>query len=69
MKLESVKKHEELKQHKDAEAAQHASARPHHAPMELAIQTMERSEVKQMKRLFNTAFYLVEAVCCQCSFV
>ena len=61
MKLESVKKHKESRQHKDAEAAQRASARPHRAPMELAIQTMERSEVGQMKRLFNTVFYLVEA--------
>ena len=47
--------------HKDAEAAQRASARPHRAPMELTIQTMERSEVEQMERLFNTGFYLVEA--------
>ena len=42
------------RQHKDAEAAQCTSARPHCAPM-------ERSEVEQMKRLFNTGFYLVEA--------
>ena len=61
MKLESVKKHEESRQHKDAKAAQRASARPHRTPMELTIQTMERSEVKQMKRLFNAGFYLVEA--------
>ena len=61
MKLESVKKHTESRQHKDAEAAQRTSARPHRTPMELAVQTMEQSEVEQMKCLFNTGFYLVEA--------
>ena len=63
MKLESVKKHEQSRPHKDAEAAQHASARPYCVPMELAIQTMEQNEVEQMKHLFNTAFYLMEAEC------
>ena len=59
MKLESVKKHELSRQNKDSEAAQHARARPDRAPMELALQTMERDELEQMKRLFNTVFYLV----------
>lgn len=61
MKLESVKKHELSRQHKDAEAAHRAHVQPDHAPMELAIQKMEKEEVEQMKSLFNTAFYLVAA--------
>ena len=61
MKLESIKKHELSRQHKDSEAAQRARSRPDRAPMELALQTMERGELEQMKRLFNTAFYLVVA--------
>ena len=61
MKLESVKKHEGSRQHKDSEAAQRARSRPDLAPIELALQTMERQELEQMKRLFNTAFYLVVA--------
>ena len=61
MKLESVKKHEQSRQHRDSEAAQWATTKPERAPMELAIQTMECSEVEQMKRLFNSAFYLVVA--------
>ena len=52
---------QETRRVKPAQAAQRASARPHSAPMELAIQTMKRNEVEQMKRLFNTGFYLVEA--------
>jgi len=51
MKLESVKKHKQSRQHRDSEAAQRASNRPERAPMELTIQTMEHSEVEQMKRL------------------
>ena len=61
MKLESVKKHELSRQHKDAQAAHRAHIQPAHAPMELAVQKMEKEEVEQMKRLFNTAFYLVSA--------
>ena len=61
MKLENVKKHEQSRQHRDSEAAQWASTRPEHAPLELAIQTMERSHVEQMKCLFNSVFYFVVA--------
>ena len=61
MKLESIKKHDLSTQHKDSEAAQRARARPDRALMELALQTMEQDELEQMKRLFNTAFYLVVA--------
>ena len=35
--------------------------RPDSAPMEIAIKNMERAELEQMKRLFNSAFYLVDA--------
>ena len=61
MKLESAKKHEQSRQHRDSDAAQRASTRSEHAPMELTIQNMERDKVEQMKCLFNTAFYLVVA--------
>ena len=61
MKLESIKKHELSRQHKDSEAAHRAHIRPETALMELAIQSMEREELEQMKKLFNTAFYLVVA--------
>ena len=61
MKLESVKKHEQLRQHKNSEAPQCVSAKPDCAPMQLAIQAMERNEAEQMKCLFNTVFYLVQA--------
>ena len=37
MKLESIKKHELLRQHKDSETAHHAHIRPEAALMELAI--------------------------------
>ena len=61
LKLESVKKHEQSKSHKDAAAAHRAQVRPDHAPMELALQSMERKELEQMKKLFTTTFYLVYA--------
>ena len=61
MKLESIKKCRLLRQHKYLEAAQCACARPDHAPMELALQTMEPDELEQLKPLFNTVFYLVVA--------
>ena len=59
MKLESIKKHEQSKFHKDAAGAHHAQLRPDNAPMERALHSMEREELEQMKRLFTTAFYLV----------
>ena len=58
MKLESVKKHEQSSQHKDAEVAQRASARPYHTPMKLAIQTIEQNEVKQMNPFSTTSWKL-----------
>ena len=61
MKLESIKKHEQSQTHRDAAGAQRAQVRPDRAPMEVALQSMEREELAQMKRLFNTAFYLVSA--------
>ena len=63
MKLESIKKHELSRQHKDSEAAHRAHIRPEIALTELAIQSesMEREELEQIKKLFNTAFYLVVA--------
>ena len=59
MKIESIKKHELSRQRKDSKAAQHAHARLDRALMELALQTMERDELEQLKLLFNTVFYLV----------
>lgn len=59
MKLENVKKHEQSQSHKDAAGAFYAQVGP--SPMEVALQSMEREELVQMKMLFNTAFYLVSA--------
>ena len=58
MKLESIKKHELSRQHKDSEAAQCTHARPDRAQMELTLQTIEQDELEHLKRLSNTAFYL-----------
>ena len=48
LKLESVKKHEQSKSLKDAAAAHRAQVRPDHAPMELALQSMEREELDRI---------------------
>ncbi len=48
-------------QRKDSEAAQRARLRPDRAPMELAVQSMERDVLEQIICLYNTAFYLVVA--------
>ena len=61
MKLESVKRHEASQQHADAKAAQLAHTRPEQAPLEAALLTMEQAEFEQMRCLFNTAYYLVQA--------
>ena len=59
MKLESVKKHEQSQSHKDAAGAFYGQVGP--SQMEVALQSMEREELVQMKLLFNTVFYLVSA--------
>ena len=72
MKLESVKKHEQSSQHKDAEVAQRASARPYHTPMKLIIQTIEQNEVKQMNPFSTLHFtswklstqFVISLLCC-----
>ena len=56
MKVESVKKHEQSQQHKDA---YHAHKNPESTPMEVAVQHMAHEELEQIKS--NTAFYLVQA--------
>ena len=61
MKLESIKKHEQSISHVSSARAHNAQTRPGRAPIELAIHNMERQEFEQMKKLFNTAFYLVSA--------
>ena len=61
MKVESIKKHEHSQQHKDAEASHHVQKHPDRVPMEVALQHMAHEELDQMKKLFNTAFYLVQA--------
>ena len=59
--LESSKKQELSRLHKYSEAAQHSCTRPDYSLVELALQTMERDELEQLKCLFNTVFYLVVA--------
>ena len=59
MKLESVKKHEHSISHKDAASTHHAQVRPECTPLELAVQSMEKKELKHMRVLFNTVFNLV----------
>ena len=61
MKVESVKKHEQSQHHKAAELSHYAHEHPESAPMEVALQHMAREDLANMKRLFNTAFYLVQA--------
>ena len=60
MKLESIKKHEQSKSHKDAAGAHRARIRPDDAPIERALHSMERKELEQMKKLFATAFFFAE---------
>ena len=57
MKLDSVKKHKQSQSYKDAVGAFHAQVSP--SLIEVALQSMEREELVQMRMLFNTAFYLV----------
>ena len=59
--FDEARKHEQSQSHKGAVGANRAEVRPDRAPMEVALQSMEREELTQMKRLFNTAFYLVSA--------
>ena len=61
MKLESIKKHELSRQHKDSEAAHRAHFRPETPLMELAIQRMEQEELEQMKKIFQHYTLLVVA--------
>ena len=61
MKLESIKRHEASQQHADAKAAHLAQSLPEQAPMEMALLTMEQAELDQMRYLFNTAYYLIQA--------
>ena len=61
MKVESIKKHEISRQHKDCESANRARATPHEAPLERAIMSMGKEQQEKMEKLFRSAYYLVQA--------
>ena len=58
MKVESVRKHELSQQHKAAEAAHSTHMHPERAAKEFTVQ---HEELKQVRGLFNAAYYLAEA--------
>ena len=60
MKVESIKKHEVSRQHRDCESATRARARPDKAPLEKAFMNMQGQQ-EQMEKLFRSAYYLVQA--------
>ena len=63
MKVESIKKHEGSRQHKDSESANRACKVPNQAPLERAFMSMEREQQNQMEILFRSVYYLVMAEC------
>ena len=50
-------------QHSDAKSTHHTHDHSEQTPLEVALQNMEQGELEQMRILFNTAYYLVQAEC------
>ena len=64
MKVESVKKHEVSRQHKDSESANRARTRPDETSLERAFMSMEKEQREQMENLFRSAYYLDTVLYC-----